>query len=132
MQRKFILHVQPNDPLIDEIKTVVEPMSIITKDWVAPVRTIPTIQFFPEVRELIEGEEEIRKYIEQLRPRPLATERVLPPIKTKVEKPAPPLPTIAEPEAATEPEKPEVSAPKPRAKSAPKSIPKKKKVTIKE
>ena len=82
MKRLFYLHVHPGSPLIDEVRAVVEPSAIFTKDWVAPVRTVPTIQFFPEVNELIEGEDAIRQYIETLRPRPMARAR-LAPIKTK-------------------------------------------------
>lgn len=142
MHRKFILHVHPHAPLIDEVRSVVEPMSIIMKDWVPPVRTIPTIQFFPESRELIEGEENIRKYIESLKPRPMAQERVLPAIKTKPEPQPTPAPEPAEPEPAPEPAKPETASKatepipvptKPAIKSTTqKKAPRKKSVSIKE
>lgn len=84
--RSFYLHIQSDSPLLEEITSVVKPVSIFTKDWDLPIRVIPTIQFHPEVNELIEGETAIRAYIESLKPRPLARERqaTLPQIKTKV------------------------------------------------
>jgi len=90
MQRKFYLHAYPDSAIIDEVQAVARPTSIFTKDWDNPIRTIPTIQFFPELKELIEGEAAIRQYIETLKPRPLASERKkIASIKTKIETPKP-------------------------------------------
>jgi outer membrane biosynthesis protein TonB len=123
MQRKFYLHVQPGSPLIDEVSAVAKPITIFTKDWDAPIRTIPTIQFFPEINELIEGEAAIKKYLETLKPRPMARER-LAPIKTKpVTKKRPPTPPKAKapepkPEVAQEPTK-ETKQQEPKKESKP-------------
>lgn len=99
MQRKFYLHVKPNSPLIDEVCQVAKPASIFTRDWESPIRVIPCIQFFPEINEMIEGEPAIRQYLETLKPRPMARER-LAPIKTKPQPkrpPTPPKPKAPEP-----------------------------------
>jgi len=97
--RTFYLHVQPDSPLIEEVTSVVKPASIFTKDWEFPIRIVPTIQFFPEVNELLEGEQAIREYIASLKPRPLARERNLPQIKTKVE----PVPEVVKPKTEVKP-----------------------------
>jgi len=114
MKRLFYLHVEPGSPLIEEVCAVTEPSAIFTKDWVAPVRMIPTLQFFPEVNELLEGEAAIREYLETIRPRPMARAR-LPPIKTKVEPKSKPVAPKAE---APKPVAPKAEAPKPVAPKA--------------
>jgi uncharacterized protein YeaO (DUF488 family) len=90
MHRKFYLHATPGSSIIDEVTKVATPASIFTRDWEDPIRVIPTIQFFPETKELIEGEDAIRAYLDTIRPRPMARERNLTPIKTKEDAPAPP------------------------------------------
>lgn len=90
MHRKFYLHAHPGSAIIDEVTEVAPPASIFTRDWEDPIRVIPTIQFFPETKELIEGEDAIRAYLDSIRPRPMARERNLTPIKTKEDPPAPP------------------------------------------
>jgi hypothetical protein len=82
MHRKFYLHAKPGSSIIEEVTKVVAPISLFTRDWEDPIRVIPTIQFFPETRELIEGEDAIRAYLDTIRPRPMARERALAPIKT--------------------------------------------------
>jgi len=107
MDRKFFLHVRPNSPLIEEVKQVVEPFSIFTEGWTPPVRTIPSIQFFPETNELIEGEDAIRAWLETIKPRPMARERKeLPPIKTTPPPPPPPTPTPPPPTPNPSPQNP--------------------------
>lgn len=111
MDRQFFLHARKHSPIIDDVKRVAEPFSIFTEGWSAPVRTIPTIQFYPETNELIEGEDAIRSWLESIKPRTLARERIenLPPIKTK------PVQQTSIPEA-----------PKPVTKQATKPAPQKK------
>lgn len=127
MQRRFILHARPNSPIIERVRaTAGEPIAIITKDWVEPIRIVPSIQFFPESRELIEGEEAIDVYLETLRPRPMARERVPPPppIKTRVESHETPTPKVTSSEVV----------PKEDSNNAiakPKPVPRKKKTATK-
>jgi hypothetical protein len=99
MHRKFYLHATPGSSIIDEVTKVATPASIFTRDWEDPIRVIPTIQFFPETKELIEGEDAIRAYLDTIRPRPMARERALAPIKTKKDPPAPPAPTTKKEDA---------------------------------
>jgi outer membrane biosynthesis protein TonB len=90
MHRKFYLHAHPGSSIIDEVTKVATPTSLFTRDWEDPIRVIPTIQFFPETKELIEGDVAIRAYLDTLRPRPMARERTLAPIKTTPPPPPPP------------------------------------------
>jgi len=83
MHRKFYLHANPGSSIIDEVTKVAKPNSIFTREWESPIRVIPTIQFFPETQEMIEGEDAIRAYLDSIRPRPMARERNIAPIKTK-------------------------------------------------
>lgn len=99
MHRKFYLHAHPGSSIINEVTEVAPPASIFTRDWEDPIRVIPTIQFFPETKELIEGEDAIRAYLDTIRPRPMARERALAPIKTKKDPPAPPAPTTKKEDA---------------------------------
>jgi type IV secretory pathway VirB10-like protein len=113
MHRKFYLHAHPGSSIIEEVTKVATPTSLFTRDWEDPIRVIPTIQFFPETKELIEGDVAIRAYLDTLRPRPMARERTLAPIKTTPPPPPPPKTKEAPPPPKTK----EAPAPKEEPKA---------------